>query len=64
LFTTTKRLALLPGENVYVIPGKTGSVDHPSPDCNMLGKLQNVKAFALLTRIGLKWSGGLIFPPI
>ena len=44
------------------MPGKTGRVDHPSPDCDMLGKLQNVKAFTLLTRIGLKWSGGPIFP--
>ena len=42
--------------------GKTGSVDHPSPERDILGKLQNNKAFTWSIRIGPKWSGGPFFP--
>ena len=43
-------------------PGKTGSVDHPSPGEDLLGRYQNTKAFSWSTRIGPKWSSCSFFP--
>lgn len=42
--------------------GKTGSVDHPSPEWDRLCKRQNTNTFILSTEIGVVWSGGPFFP--
>lgn len=46
---------------LFLVVRKTGINDHPLPECDKIGKLQNAKVFTRPTIIGLKWSGGRLF---